>query len=154
TPSTPAPAGTTCSSAAGWRRSRWRWAFRSTCSRSSTDQSPTAMASSARAEGYAPAPAKRAYQLVTGGDPVRFYPRSGPLPGVGRGEDASGAWDAPGQSRKLVLSDGGTVVERLTEVDAPRVFRYRLTDFTGSFAALVAYAEADWDFVVATPGTR
>ncbi|MEZ5190019.1 MAG: SRPBCC family protein [Schumannella sp.] len=112
------------------------------------------MASSARAEGYAPAPAKRAFEFVTGADPVRYYPKFGPLPAVVRVEEVTGAWDAPGQSRKLILSDGGTVVERLTEVDAPRSFRYRLTDFTGSFSALVAYAEADWDFVLAPEGTR
>ena len=68
--------------------------------------------------------------------------------------DQTGAWDAVGQSRTLELSDGSTVVERLTVVDAPRRFAYRLSDFTGPFGGLVAFAEAEWDFDAAVEGTR
>jgi hypothetical protein len=112
------------------------------------------MASTARAEGFAPAGPDRTFAIVTPADPTRFYPKFGPLPGVVGVRDQTGAWDAPGQSRTLELSDGSTVVERLTVVDSPRRFAYRLADFTGAFGGLVAFAEAEWDFDAAQEGTR
>jgi hypothetical protein len=112
------------------------------------------MASSARAEGFAPAKPDRTFVIVTRSDPSRFYPRFGPIPATVRVDDQTGAWDAPGQSRRLTLADGGTLIERLEVVDAPRRFTYRLTDFTGFFGTLVAFAEAEWDFDAAVEGTR
>jgi hypothetical protein len=112
------------------------------------------MASTARAEGFATAKPDRAFAILTKSDPTRFYPKYGPLPAVVAVEDQTGAWDAPGQSRTLELSDGSTVVERLTDVTSPRRFAYRLSDFTGTFGGLVAFAEAEWDFVPVVEGTR
>ena len=37
---------------------------------------------------------------------------------------------------------------------APRRFAYRLSDFTGTFGSLGAFAEAAWDFDAAVEGTR
>jgi len=112
------------------------------------------MASSARAEGFAPAKPDRTFAIVTPSDPTRFYPKYGPLPAVVAVRNQTGAWDAPGQSRTLELSDGSTVVERLTLVEPPRRFAYRLSDFTGTFGNLVAFAEAEWDFDASVEGTR
>lgn len=112
------------------------------------------MSSSAKAEAYAPAKPDRTFAIMTPSDPTRFYPKFGPIPAIVKVEDQTGAWDAEGQSRKLTLSDGGTLVERLTLVDAPRRFTYRLSDFTGFFANLVAFAEAEWDFDASIEGTR
>lgn len=112
------------------------------------------MASSARAEGFAPAKPDRTFAIMTPSDPTRFYPRFGPIPAIVKVEDQTGDWDAVGQSRKLTLSDGGTLVERLKVVDAPRRFAYQLTDFTGFFGNLVAFADAEWDFDANVEGTR
>ena len=87
-------------------------------------------------------------------DPTRFYPKFGPIPAIVKREDQTGDWDAVGQSRKLTLGDGGTFVERLKTVDAPRRFAYELNDFTGFFGNLVAFADAEWDFDAAVEGTR
>jgi hypothetical protein len=112
------------------------------------------MASSAKVEGFAPAKPDRTFAILTRSDPTRFYPKSGPLPGIVRVDDQTGDWDAVGQSRKLTLSDGGTVVERVKVVDAPRRFAYQLTDFTGFFGTLVAFADTEWDFDASVEGTR
>lgn len=112
------------------------------------------MATSAKAEGTAPAKPQRTYAILTRSDPARFYPRYGPLPAVVAVEGQTGAWDAVGQSRTLRLGDGSTVVERLEAVDAPRRFAYQLTGFTGPFGNLVAFADAEWDFVASSEGTR
>jgi hypothetical protein len=112
------------------------------------------MASTARAEGFAPANPDRTFAIVTPSDPTRFFPKYGPLPAVVAVRDQTGAWDAAGQSRTLELSDGSTIVERLTVVESPRRFAYRLSDFTGRFGSLVAFAESDWDFDASVEGTR
>jgi hypothetical protein len=112
------------------------------------------MASSAKVEGFAPAKPDRTFAIMTPSDPTRFYPTFGPIPAIVRVEDQTGAWDAVGQSRKLTLADGGTFVERLKVVDAPRRFAYQLTDFTGFFGNLVAFADAEWDFDASIEGTR
>ena len=112
------------------------------------------MASSAKAEGFAPAKPDRTFAIMTPSDPSRFYPKFGPIPAIVKVEDQTGPWDAAGQSRKLTLSDGGTVIERLTLVEAPRRFTYHLADFTGFFGNLVAFADAEWDFDAAVEGTR
>ena len=112
------------------------------------------MASSAKVEGFAPAKPDRTFAIMTPSDPTRFYPKSGLIPAIVRVDDQTGAWDGVGQSRKLTLSDGGTVIERLKVVDAPRRFAYQLTDFTGFFGNLVAFADAEWDFDASVEGTR
>lgn len=112
------------------------------------------MSSTARAEGFAPAKPDRTFAIMTPSDPTRFYPKFGPIPAIVKVEDQTGDWDAVGQSRKLTLSDGGTLIERLKVVDAPRRFAYELTDFTGFFGNLVAFAEAEWDFDANVEGTR
>ncbi|MCU1416863.1 MAG: hypothetical protein JWP32_1037 [Schumannella sp.] len=112
------------------------------------------MASSAKVEGFAPAKPDRTFAILTPSDPTRFYPRFGPIPAIVRVDDQTGGWDAVGQTRKLTLSDGSTVIERVKVVDAPRSFAYQLTDFTGFFGSLVAFADAEWDFDAAVEGTR
>jgi len=112
------------------------------------------MASTARAEGFSPAKPDRTFAILTTSDPTRFYPKYGPLPAVVAVRNQTGAWDAVGQSRTLDLSDGGTLVERITVLDAPRRFAYRLSDFTGMFGNLVAFAESEWDFDASVEGTR
>jgi hypothetical protein len=112
------------------------------------------MASTARTEGFAPAKPDRTFAILTPSDPTRFYPRFGPIPAIVKVDDQTGDWDAVGQSRKLTLSDGGTLVERLKIVDPPRRFAYQLTDFTGFFGNLVAFADAEWDFDANVEGTR
>lgn len=59
------------------------------------------------------------------------------LPGVIEVRDQTGAWDAVGQTRTLVLTDGGTVKETLTAVSEP-TFAYGLSTFTGFFRRLLA----------------
>lgn len=65
------------------------------------------------------------------------------LPAVVGVRDQTGGWDAAGQTRTLVLSDGGTVRETLRVAVEPR-FAYDLTEFTGVFGVLVAGARAEW----------
>jgi hypothetical protein len=64
----------------------------------------------------------------------------------------TGGWDAAGQTRTLVMSDGGTFVETLRVVTEP-LFAYDLTTFTGFFGTLVDHARSEWRVVADGDGS-
>jgi len=99
---------------------------------------------SASADGVAAAPLDRAWSIGTPMTPVGFYPRFGPIPAVVAVHDQTGAWDAPWQSRRLDLSDGSSVVERIVRVEPTSTFVYELSHFTGLLGRLVSGGRAEW----------
>jgi hypothetical protein len=86
--------------------------------------------------------------------PVGYYPKSGLLPAVTEVRDQTGKWDAPGQTRQLMLSDGGWVVEQTTNVEPLGFFAYNLTQFQKLFGHLVDHARAEWTFTEVPDGTN
>ncbi|GAA2164372.1 polyketide cyclase/dehydrase/lipid transport protein [Humibacillus xanthopallidus] len=72
--------------------------------------------------------------------------RYGPLPPIREVRDQAGTWGEVGQTRTIVLTDGGTMREQLTEVVRPHHFAYRLTDITGPLRPLVSGVEGRWAF--------
>ena len=96
---------------------------------------------------------KQAYEVAGPVDPTKFYPKSGPLPAVTAVRDQTGAWDTVGHTRKLLLSDGGHVIETITDAQSPSFFAYELSDFQKLFGALVAGARAEWRFEAVAGGT-
>ncbi len=109
--------------------------------------------SSSTTTGIAPADPARTFDILTPSDPVRFYPRSGIIPATQRVEGQTGAWDAPGQTRVLHLSDGSSVRETTKVVESPSFFAYELTDFTKAFGPIVDHARAEWRFDAVDGGT-
>ena len=98
---------------------------------------------SASASAHVAAPPSDVFPRLTQHDATRFYPKSGVLPAVVEVRDQTGGWDAAGQTRTVVMSDGGTFTETLRVVTEP-VFAYDLTEFTGFFGVLVARAPSEW----------
>ena len=86
--------------------------------------------------------------------PVGFYPKSGPLPAVIEVRNQPATWDKPGQTRQLMLSDGGSVIEHITNVEPLGFFAYNLTDFQKLFGRLVDHGRAEWTFTKDAGGTR
>lgn len=84
-----------------------------------------------------------------------FPHRSGPIPPVKECRGQEGAWGTVGQTRTVVLADGGTNLETLVAADrAGGVYQYRLSDFTGPMKALVAGVDGQFSFVPEGNGTR
>lgn len=108
---------------------------------------------SATAVATAVATPRQAYDLSGPLDPTRFYPKSGALPAVVEVRDQTGSWDTVGRTRTLALSDGGHVVETITDTDSPAYFAYELSDFQKLFGALVRGARAEWRFEGGPEGT-
>lgn len=75
-----------------------------------------------------------------------FTSRSGPIPPISETREQPVTWNTVGQSRLIVLADGGTMRETLTAVDPPHSFGYDITDLTGAFKLLVSSASGRWAF--------
>ena len=109
---------------------------------------------SATSVAVAHANPKQAYEISGPLDPSKFYPRSGLLPAVSAVHNQSGTWDAIGRTRTLVLSDGGYVIETITDTDSPTYFAYELSEFQKLFGMLVSGARAEWRFERVENGTQ
>jgi len=100
----------------------------------------------ASVEGVAAASALASWTVALQTPPTEFYPRFGPLPAVVAVRDQPHAWDTAGYTRTLGLSDGGHVVETITQSDPGVFFGYDLSDFQKLFGRLVSGARAEWTF--------
>jgi hypothetical protein len=110
--------------------------------------------STAIAELVASASRTQTWTTATPLTPVGYYPKSGLLPAVVEVRDQTGKWDAPGQTRQLMLSDGGWVIEQTTNVEPFGFFAYNLSNFQKLFGHLVESARAEWTFSEVAGGTN
>jgi hypothetical protein len=70
-------------------------------------------------------------------------------------EGQEGEWGtAVGQTRTIKLSDGGTVLETLTELERPHHFAYSISNVTGMLKPLVVAASGSWTFEPVGTGVR
>ncbi|HET9423345.1 MAG TPA: SRPBCC family protein [Nocardioides sp.] len=86
--------------------------------------------------------------------PELFVERSGPIPPIRECTGQEGAWGDVGQTRTVVLADGGRNLETLVAADRPGSYRYRLTDFSGPMKALVRSIDGEFAFAAEGNGTR
>jgi hypothetical protein len=85
--------------------------------------------------------------------PTIFCRRYAVLPPIKEVRGQVGAWGQVGQTRTVVTSDGGTMLEVLTDVDAPHSFSYQLSSITGPMRPLVGSIEGRWEFTSKGTGT-
>lgn len=86
--------------------------------------------------------------------PELFDRRIGMIPAVTELRDEPETWRAAGQTRTVVLGDGGRLREQLTAVEAPDRFGYRLEVLAGPMRLLAKGVEGEWRFAPAYGGTR
>jgi hypothetical protein len=103
---------------------------------------------------YPVAPADMFAQLLPLPLPELFSRRYVAIPSIREVREAPPAWDAVGQTRRIVLADGGTMLETLTLVDPPRAFGYRITELTGALAPLASAVDGTWSVDPAGTGCR
>ena len=102
-----------------------------------------------------PVPVGQAYDAVqTAPLPVLFARRYGAIPPIRSVRDQDGVWGTVGQTRTIVLADGGTMREELTSADRPDGFGYWISDISGPMKPLVAGVEGRWSFEPAGTGVR
>ncbi|QLL06473.1 SRPBCC family protein [Mycobacterium vicinigordonae] len=78
----------------------------------------------------------------------------GVIPPIKEVREQTGAWDAAGQTRVLLMVGGGRVSETLTSVEPPNSFAYKLSSISGPLSALVTSVDGRWSFAPAGTGTR
>lgn len=92
------------------------------------------------------APVEAVFAAAVSIDARALIRKHGPLPAIVGVEGHDAPWSAVGETRRHRLSDNSSVREELTSFARNHSFGYRLTEFTGPFAALAAHARADWHF--------
>jgi len=98
------------------------------------------------------APAGAVFAVASGPEVPGLFMRHGAIPGVIGVSGHVAAWSAPGEVRELTLNDGGYVREELVAFALNEGFAYKVTGFTGLFAALVREAQGSWRFLETAPG--
>jgi hypothetical protein len=83
-----------------------------------------------------------------------FTRRYAVLPPIREVREQDGAWGTVGQRRRIVLADGGTMHEQLTEVEVPLAFGYRISEVTGAMRPLIAAVDGRWSFAPVGTGVR
>lgn len=86
--------------------------------------------------------------------PQLFARRCGVLPAVSAIDHRTGGWDAPGDTRTLLLADRSTVREELLSVTRPEEFGYRLFEPTGPMRAVISGVDGRFGFTKAGTGVR
>lgn len=86
--------------------------------------------------------------------PEIFARRRLAIPPIREVRDQAGTWGEVGQTRTIVLADGGSMRETLTSVERPQSFGYVIGDVHGPMKPLVTRVEGRWSFEPAGTGTR
>jgi len=92
------------------------------------------------------APCDKAFSHIVPIDLATIFTGFGPLPAVKGTRDQTGAWDAAGQSRTVLLSDGSSAQEALTAYQFPSHFAYTVKGFTGVLRFFASEAHGEWWF--------
>jgi hypothetical protein len=79
-------------------------------------------------------------------DLASIFTGYGPLPAVAGTKNQTGAWDAAGQTRTVIFSDGNSAREMMTKYEYPRYFSYTVSDFTGAIGVFAKSANGEWWF--------
>jgi hypothetical protein len=102
-----------------------------------------------------PADVEHAFDEVLPFELVRLFDRRyAAIPPIRSVRDQAGQWSTPGQTRTIVLGDGGTMREELLEVTPPTRFAYRISHVTGPMKPLVRSLDGAWEFEPAGTGVR
>lgn len=101
---------------------------------------------SAIVEAVIAAPQTMTFEHIVPVDLASIFTGYGPLPAVAGTWDQEGEWDAIGQNRTVIMSDGSSAQELLTGYDPPRYFSYNVRNFTGALGAVVSSANGEWWF--------
>jgi hypothetical protein len=81
----------------------------------------------------------------------RWY---GPIPPIKAVRGQTGQWNSFGETREILLTGGGGMHERLTLVDPPRAFGYRISELRGPLSPIIEHVDGLWSFEPSGTGTR
>jgi hypothetical protein len=100
----------------------------------------------ATVEAIVNGPREQVFPTIASIDLSSIFTGFGPLPAVTGVTDQVGGWDSAGQTRSVMLSDGSSASESLTEYRHPAYFSYTLGGFTNVLRFLTTSANGEWWF--------
>ena len=93
-------------------------------------------------------------RLIAGALPEIFSKRYAAFPAIREVLDQPDDWGVVGQTRIIVLADGGRLRETLTEVDPPRSYSYVLDEIHGALRPFVSTVDGTWTVTPAGDASR
>jgi hypothetical protein len=93
-------------------------------------------------------------RLIAARLPEVFSRRFAAFPAVREVTDGPDEWGTVGQTRTIVLADGGRLRETLTSVDRPRSYAYVLDDIEGALRPWVRSIDGVWSVTPEGTGAR
>ncbi len=100
----------------------------------------------AEVQAIVEAPVEKAFEHIVPIDLTSIFTGYGPLPAVVGTRNQTGGWNAASQTRTVLLSDGSSAQEALTEYEYPTRFGYTVKGFTGVLRFLAREAHGEWWF--------
>jgi hypothetical protein len=86
--------------------------------------------------------------------PEVFGRRYAAFPPIKEVTDEPPGWGTPGQTRTIVLADGGSLRQTLISVDRPHGYAYLLDDIRGPLRAFVRTVDGSWSVTPEGTGAR
>ncbi len=86
--------------------------------------------------------------------PEIFRRRYAAFPPVKEVIDEPDDWGAAGQTRRILLADGGSVRETLASVDRPHGYAYQLDELHGPLRPFVSTVDGVWSVIPEGTGAR
>lgn len=93
-------------------------------------------------------------RLIAARLPEVFARRYAAFPSVREVIDAPDEWGTVGQTRTILLADGGRLRETLTSVERPQSYTYVLDDIHGRLRPFVGTVEGVWSVTPEGTGAR
>jgi hypothetical protein len=86
--------------------------------------------------------------------PEIFSRRYAAFPAIREVKDEPDDWGTVGQSRTIVLADGGRLQQTLTDVDRPQGYAYLLDEIHGTLRPFVRTVDGAWSVTPEGTGSR
>jgi hypothetical protein len=99
-------------------------------------------------------PTEACDRLIAARLPEVFARRYAAFPSVQEVVDEPEEWGTAGQTRTIVLADGGRLHETLVSVDRPHGYTYLLDDFHGRLRPFVRTVDGAWSVTAEGTGAR
>jgi hypothetical protein len=93
-------------------------------------------------------------RLLAARQPEVFSHRYAAFPAIREVTDEPETWGVVGQSRTLVLADGGGLRQTITSVDRPHSYAYVLDEIHGSLRPFVRTVDGVWSVTPEGTGAR
>lgn len=112
------------------------------------------IAVTAEISGLVPVTPTVAFNTIVPIDVRRIFRGRGLMAAIVEVRDQTGAWDEAGQTRRIQLADGSSLIEEIEACRAPHQFDYRLHTITGPLRFLVDHIRGSWRYSAVNEQSR